>query len=234
MNTAEEILSQLDHSATEFSFPALDNGYIYPGDVRLSVYRDAQNWLMIIEHLGANPRCGDIDSIQNCLHLYGSNLHRRPGTANEDFLHPVHTLPDHPVFDDDYDFYVRSDAAYIVIRDETVKFDISLPALELKGIQLTNNQQADASVLLRSLLPEYRDALLASNEELALRNPGGLPLWMQLDEWHHPDVVGNVLPSQSETFQMLASAIATGEKNKYRPIQPPNTHWSSWPEGGTL
>lgn len=34
-------------------FPMLDNGYVYPADVRLTVYRDTQDWLMIIEALGA-------------------------------------------------------------------------------------------------------------------------------------------------------------------------------------
>ena len=33
--TVDEILRQLDDSARKFTFPMLDNGYIYPLDVRL-------------------------------------------------------------------------------------------------------------------------------------------------------------------------------------------------------
>lgn len=234
MNTAEDILGQLDNSARQFSFPALDNGYIDPADVRLSIYRDAEDWLMIIEHLGTNPRTGGFNSIQNCLHLYGSNLHRPPGMADSDFLFPVKACPDSSVFDDRMGWYVINDTGCIMVRDKRVQFDISDVALKRKGIELGSGEKKDGATLLRSLLAENRQDLLASDEQLAQRNPGGLPLWVRLDEWYHPNVLGNERPSDCETFQMLADTIATGETTRYRPTKPPNTHWKNWPEGGTL
>ena len=47
--TFDEILAQLDWAAKRFGFQMLDNGYVYPADVRLSIYRDSKDWLMIVE-----------------------------------------------------------------------------------------------------------------------------------------------------------------------------------------
>src|SRR5215208_739517 len=50
-------------------------------------------------------------------------------------------------------------------------------------------------VVMRSLLPEQRTLSLASSEELAARNKDDLPLFIQLDEWFHPDLAAGELPN---------------------------------------
>jgi hypothetical protein len=231
----DTILQQLDEAAQEFVFPMLDNGYIYPADVRMSIYRDDTRWLMIIEALGiGNQRTSGTDSFCNCLHLFGNALHRKPGTDNSDFLYPIESLPDDLLFADEYEWEVRREARALGIRGQRITLDLSASALEKKGIALQNPPEIDPVAVLRSLLPEYRDLLLASEAELAVRNPHLLPLWLRLDEWHHPDLADEEMPSESETFQMLAAAIATGDRKCYAPTKPPNTDWRNWPEGGEL
>jgi len=231
----EEILAQLDRSAEQFTFPALDNGYIYPADARLSIYRNTQDWLMIIEHLGAyTPRVCGYDTFQNCLHIYGSDLHRPAGTASEDFLYPIEACPDDPLFPDEYEWFVKNNPRCVMVRGNRIKLDLSPAALTAKGIVLLDPPQIDPVAVLRSLLPEHREQLLASELELDQRNKHKLPLFLRLAEWHHPDVTGDATPSASETFQMLAAAISSGNTQHYRPTKPPNTHWRNWPEGGTL
>lgn len=235
MMTAAEILSQLDKCASDFSFPVLDNGYVYPADVRLSVYRDHKDWLMIIEVLGANNgRLSAFDTFTNCLHLFGSRLHREPGMANEDFLYPIDPDPDHPLFDTEWDWFAREDAQSVFIRQRRVSLNLSEEQLAAKGIKLIEPPGKDPPAILRSLLPEHRLDLLATDDELAQRNPHSLPLWLRLDEWNHPDLTNEETPGNSETFRMLAEAIAHGDASHYRPTVKPNTHWRNWPEGGTL
>ena len=41
-------------------------------------------------------------------------------------------------------------------------------------------------------------------------------------------------PSSYETWQQLAQVLATGDARYYQPTLLPNTHWSNWPESGTL
>jgi hypothetical protein len=233
--TADEILEQLDACAGEFSFPMLDNGYVYPVDQRLSVFRDAERWLIIIEVVGANsPRLGGYDAFVNCLHLFGNCLHRNPGTANEDFLALIGPCAEGSIFASQYEWFAKPDARCVMIRDRRVELDFSPEVLKAKGIELMEPPQIDPPALLRSLVPEHRESLLATAEELARRNPHNLPLWMRLEEWHHPDVAGDEKPSECETFVMLAKAIVSGDTMDYRPTLSANTHWRNWPNGGTL
>jgi hypothetical protein len=88
--------------------------------------------------------------------------------------------------------------------------------------------------LLRALLPEHRGALLATDAERRAGLRDGLAQFLQLNEWEHPDLNNRQLPSETETFPMLAEALAAGDPSLYRPTVPPNTHWRHWPEGGSL
>ena len=65
-------------------------------------------------------------------------------------------------------------------------------------------------------------------------DPAELPLLLRLEEWHHPDLANGELPGGSRTFQQLAEVLATGEASRYQPVEVPNTHWTHWPDGGTL
>lgn len=41
-------------------------------------------------------------------------------------------------------------------------------------------------------------------------------------------------PSSYETWQQIAKVLATGDTSFYEPTLEPNTHWSNWPESGSL
>ena len=85
---------------------------------------------------------------------------------------------------------------------------------------------------LRALLPNYRSLLLATEVERRAHLPADLPEIPQLDEWRHPDLADDELPSHIETFQQLAAVLSTGDPARYAPIAPPNIHWRHWPYGG--
>ena len=44
----------------------------------------------------------------------------------------------------------------------------------------------------------------------------------------------NNRPSAYETWQLLATVIATGDPSAYQPTLAPNTHWKLWPDSGSL
>jgi len=229
--TTTEILEQFDHCARDCTFPMLDNGYVYPVDVRLEAYRDEGRWAVVIEVVGFHYRAGGIDGISNCLHLFGNCLKRRPGTANEDFLYPT---GDGSPFDHEFGATVRPDAKSIHIRDVDVPLHLSQSAFQVAGIDLLEPPTVFIYELLRLLTLSHRQLLLATEEELRDRVPPDLPMILRLDEWHHPDLAGDERPSTSETFQMIADVLVSGDAGVYQPALEPNTHWSNWPAGGTL
>ena len=231
--TTNEILAQLDRCAAEFTFPMLDNGYVYLADVRLEAYRDEARWAMVIEVVGFNIRAGAHDGINNCLHLFGNCLKRPPGTANEDFLHLTDDGADEPIFVEDSLDIVRPEAKAIYVRGQEVEFTLDTSEFAKHGIDL-ESAEVHSHELLRLLSGQHRARFFATEEELRDRIPPDLPMVLRLDEWHHPDLAGGDLPSRSETFQTIAEVLVTGDPARYRPAKTPNTHWRHWPEGGTL
>lgn len=66
--------------------------------------------------------------------------------------------------------------------------------------------------VLRRLVPQYRDLLLADEQELRDRIPADLPEILRLDEWHQPDFPGeDSPPSDAEVYQQLADVLASGD-----------------------
>ncbi len=262
--SAEDILSQLDQCAAAFNFPILDNGYVYLADVRISAYRDKKRWAMIIETLGYNPRASGIQSFSSSLYCFGNCLKGTPGLDNDSWVYPISDGPDGPLLDEANSLNegakslriretvvrINRDAAFLAGKKIGRKFDIEnwrAYAMRQKGPLRKNLLDAARPIedaggaeefrgqdLLRSLVPEHRNLLLATDGELSQRLSVELPLLLRLDQWHHPDVSAGEMPSKSEAFKMIAEVLATGDASRYKPTQEPNTHWSNWPSGGDL
>ena len=230
--TAEDILAQLDDCVAAYAFPMLDHPYNYLGDVRLSGYADATRWALVIEALGYNPRAF---GALNKLYHFGNCLRGRAGVENGDFLSPAVAFERAGAEEEwEDEGHVPEGVEQVLIRGEPVPIPRAPEVLAAKGIELQEPPRLRPEELLRALLPEHRDRLLATEEERRRRIPPDLPLVIRLDEWHHPDVGNEERPSECPTFQLIAQVLVTGDPNRYCPTLPPNTHWKNWPEGGTL
>ncbi|WP_127507685.1 DUF7003 family protein [Actinoplanes solisilvae] len=206
-----EIISQLDTAAERYAFPDLNNGYSYAVDARLHAYHDARRWALIVETVGYSPRAGNLTDV---LHIFGNCLTiGGPGSDNADFLDRI----------DNWDEIEDIDEPEIYCGTPILVRGHRLEVPAERGDELID--------VLRQLVPDHRELLLADEQELRRRVPADLPEIMRLDDWHHPD---GDLPSESTTFRQLADVLATGRTKLYAPEMPPNTHWSHWPESGTL
>src|SRR5215813_168430 len=133
---SDEILSQLDGCAKEFAFPMLDNGYIYPVTTRLNAFRDDVRWALIIEVVGFNPRTGGHNGINNALHCYGNCINTKPGLRDENFLNTTLDGTEEPIFDEEYEFFLRPEATKIRIRDSVIPVNHDCEFYVSKGIEL--------------------------------------------------------------------------------------------------
>lgn len=231
--TQDEILHQLDLCAADYTFPVLDNGYVYLADVRLSAYRTDQYWALVIEQLGTDYRAG---GLFNALYRFGNCFVQTPGLANEDILAVMDSPDNYPIFPDEDHWDIRIKKGLLRVRNELISYDVSPDNLLAHGI--TEDEQDMEAVtiteLVRSLVPEHHALLMATEDELRRALPPEIPLILRLDEWHHPDVIEAEIPSKNEAFQMIAEVLVSGDATKYKPTLPPNTHWSNWLESGTL
>ena len=88
--------------------------------------------------------------------------------------------------------------------------------------------------VMRGLVPEHRDVLLASEAERRRGLPADLPLLIQLDDWDHPRLMDGELPSSSDSFKQLARVIAQGDPRLSPPTDDGNVQWRHWPHSGSL
>ncbi len=243
---AEEILAILDQCCDSFTFPMLDNGYVYLAATRLSLYRSDTDWAMVIEVFGFSPRSGAPDTH---IHTFASRLHDRNNP--EHYIHQdayeryLANNPNNesrfvfPVRDGSWqdvgnDEFVSADAKEVMVREHAVKLPL-VGEYAMHGIEVEQAPRIQVFELCRFLADIIRDELLATAGERRISVVPDMRQILQLEEWHHPNVVDeDDRPSGSETFQQLARVLATGSAAMYRPKQPPNTHWRNWPEGGGL
>ncbi len=72
MDSASQVLRILDKCCADSKFPAFDNGYVYLAAARLSLFRSAEDWAMVFEIFGFNPRAGaptlDVTTFASRLH----------------------------------------------------------------------------------------------------------------------------------------------------------------------
>ena len=232
--TAKDILEQLDQSAANFEFPMLDNAYVYPVTNRLSAYRDHERWMIIIEAVGFSYRGGGHNGISNCLYIYGNQLNQKPGSNNANFIRFTSDSTAGPTFDTTAEEFLNPYVNSMLLREREISIPNDPQFYSAQGAKTERTERVTIWEMLRGLEPEHRGEFFATSTELQQRVPEDLPLFLRLEEWHHPDLANGEQPGRNETFIMLADALETGDLSIFQPKSSPNTHWSNWPEGGTL
>ena len=242
---AGRILAILDACAARMTFPVLDNGYVYPAASRLTCYRSATDWALVIEVFGFSPRAGSPDVTT---YTFASALRGRKGpeayvsrAAYDKALveNPHNSMDTAFPFDDDAwqepedQEFVRAGASSARIRGRDVPLP-SLDRLAAHGVALAEPPRVQVFEACRALAADHRELVLATPEERRAHVAPDLVEILRLEEWHHPDVAGDERPSAAHGFQQIAAVLETGDPGLYRPTEPPNTHWSHWPVGGTL
>lgn len=240
------ILDVLDRGCRDFAIPMLDNGYVYLAAARLSLHRSETDWALVSEIFGFSPRNGAPDV---GVWSFGSRLANRRTAADyasedayRNYLR-VHANDDSAFFYPLGDGWQESDDRELVARDATLLTvrgkDVAIPArdeLRLFGIEPSEPEpdRLRTFEVCRYVAAIERDLVLATPEERRTRVPADLHEVLVLDDWHHPDTVTGQVASETAAFRSIAQVLATGNLAAYDAGEPGNTHWSNWPDGGSL
>lgn len=241
-----DILRVLDACCDAFTFPMLDNGYVYLAATRLAAFLSAEDWHITVEIFGFSPRAGVPDlNVYN----FGSNLQNRKTmdefVTRDAYANYLRVNPNnesqffYPIengdwIEEEYGEMVSSTACEIKVRGQSLSIPNS-DEYEGLGVALESPPEVSIFELCRAIASKHRDLVLATENERSLMVPENSRLIFLLDEWNHPDVVDpNSKPSGNETFQQIAKVLVEADPSLYSPTQPPNTHWSNWPDGGQL
>ena len=119
----------------------------------------------------------------------------------------------------------------VVIRGSEIKVDLREYA---QANELAYPPAYGGPDLTRSLVLAKRPLLLLTEEALSAYLLPEMKLLARLEEWRHPDLSGEELPSDSIFFRSLAEALAEGDASRIDASETPNGHWKHWPDSGTL
>lgn len=241
--TADSILKVLDDCAESFTFPVLDNGYVYLASTRLSVYKSLSDWAIIIEVFGFSPRSGEPDTH---IYTFSSNLCSRKTASDyvseEAYKNYIANNPYNesqfifPVENNEWqnpdDLELLNESGNCILRGVDILLPDHNEYAEL-GIELEDDRPQTFE-FCRYLACRYRDTVLCTEEERRISIPPEMELLLQLEEWNHPDITGGELPGNSKTFSQIVELITHDEPKEYNETKQSNTHWSNWPEAGTL
>ena len=230
----QEILHQLDTEAESYDFPMLDNGYYYHGDQKLTIFRDVRRWAILLEILAYNNHCDGIDGITTISSVFGNCL--TGWNDNENFKYFANDNPTPTFLYDNAKYvpYLNPEATSIKIRDTEIPIIFDKNYYTAKGIEFEYENMITPWEFMRGLVPEYSKLFWLTRPEISKKIPVDIPIFLTLDDWHHPDLVADEKPSDTETFQQLADVIVTGDKSLYSTNEKNNTHWKNWPAGGAL
>ena len=129
----------------------------------------------------------------------------------------------------------RPDARTLIVRGKEVAVP-SREELRSFGIEPAEPEPERVRTfeVCRYLAATERELVLATPEERRTHVPADLSTILVLDDWHHPDTVVGQVASDTTAFRSLALVLATGDVGAYDRSEPGNTHWSNWPDGGSL
>jgi hypothetical protein len=242
---SKQILKVLDDCCKAFTFPAMDNGYVYLAASRLTLFRSEVEWAIMIEIFGFSPRAGLPDT---SVYTFGSSLNNRKTPeqyvnrkAYENYLKNNPNNEFYSAYPIDEGSWQDSSNLELLAENATeLKLrsgDVWLPSVDMyktHGIDLQEQGSPRVFELCRFLAATKREKVLGTPQERRTNVLPELQQILQLEEWEHPDIISNQLASDTQAFQQLSEVLASGDIGGYHPSRPPNTHWRYWPDGGSL
>ncbi len=130
-----------------------------------------------------------------------------------------------------FDSVVINGSKFNICYDLSEYYKLNIDPL----ISKKKDEFIDITSYLKYLHAHYPHLLFTSEESKKEFLDEDIPKLMELNEWYTEDCMYNwdggyvgTLPSQIETYKMLAKVIVTGDTSYYKPTIKPNTHWSNW------
>ncbi len=124
----------------------------------------------------------------------------------------------------------------IRIRDALVKIKLSSDKFEKLGIKIDEYENPNKLIGFGELIRYFNETnpkiINATQKEIKSQLPNEIPKLMTIDKFYHLSVYEEErLPSQIETYQLIAKVLVKKDTKEWKPSLQPNNHWSNWESG---
>lgn len=224
---AKDILSILDKEALEYNFPMPDNLCNYNAGMRLTAFRSMQEWLIIFEMLNYTQNHEFLNEI--C--AFGNKLEVQGFAFESPVL--IETIKNTSFYKENGNFCIEPSQCSVQFKKESVS--VCFHDEDYQKARVDQNSKAPTPAkLLRLFASAFNKNIYEENENLLKlvgRSNSGLMQFIKLEEWQHPDLAQDELPSQSISMLSLSEALEEGKPEIYFcPKEKINSHWYYWGE----
>jgi hypothetical protein len=195
----------------------LNNVYFYYSRARLNSFVGGKDWLIVFQVIAYFTRSAELG---NFLYAYGSVI---PDGIDQDKYLVYATQLDKKDIADRFNFKLS-------IRGKSVKAKLTEDDYAEYDIPVDEEHPPELDVA-RIVGWKYADLVFLPEDELLdFLGLSGRRLrpFLTLEDWYHPNVADDELPSQSDSLDQLAEAMSKKDKSAYKLQGTGNTHWSNW------
>ncbi len=254
----EEILAYLhDAAAAAYSQPSphgmdfeffldLEHGYTATADSRLHLFADEGRWALVMEKIGYTSPAGAtdcqlnyfgncVDPVREYSEIGGRD--QMSNTVSFDVISGAsfESIENRTGTEDEQWELVDPTATAVMVKGQAVDLPIDAEVLDSLGIPVRewNNPRRliDYGALTRYLAATNPVAIRATDLEIRRQLPADLPKLMTIDRFQNLSLYERQLPSDVETYRLIAKVLATLDTSQWQPTVAPNNHWSKWESG---
>ena len=187
---SQDILRVLDIYSKNCEFPIFGNMNFDMAKCRLTAFTEGESWAILFEVVGVDPNL----SIANDLYVYTNQPMENGLCISIDDLVTVPDVDD--LFDDEDNFLVHPHSLNLLIRNTSLRVDLTDKDYTLAGI---GPYPFSLTKLARWLCKDYKNLLFLTADEMVEEsglNFSSKPFY-QSEEWLHTD---EELPGSNEFF----------------------------------
>ncbi|WP_413669962.1 hypothetical protein ACEN9X_08515 [Mucilaginibacter sp. Mucisp86] len=223
----------------------LEHGYFSTAGNHIHLYADASRWAIVFEKSGYANRGGDaeieLNYIGNCINYPIDKYPERNYITNVSSIilitgEEYERIQNKSGSEMEQFELVDPNANYVIVRGHKIKIEHSDKNYTHFGIKPRGFDNPKRLISFKGLvryLSETQPSIVnATNDDIKAHLPGDLPEISVIDKFHFESVYQkHILPSNQETYQLIAKVLVTGNPAFWKPKNKPNNHWSNWESG---
>jgi hypothetical protein len=226
-------------------FLDLEHGYCVTAGNRIHLYADKTRWAIVFEKSGYQNRGDDaeieLDYVGNCIDYPVDKYSDRNYITNSSrivLITPKEYDRIHNTQGKDMETFelISPDVAEIDIRGKKIRIEHDSTKYLQLGIHPRSGGNPNHLIgfgdLVRYINETEPGTISATSADIKQYIPKDLPELMTIDKFHYESVyTSKMLPSDQETYQLIAKVLVSRNPSFWKPAKPANNHWTNWESG---
>jgi hypothetical protein len=226
-------------------FLDLEHGYCETAGSRIHLYADSTRGIIVFEKSGYQNRGTsaeiELNYIGNCINYPVDDYPERNYITNSSHvilidLTEFERIENKECAEMETFELIEQSIKEIKIRDKFVPFDSDFKHYEKVGIEIRTEGNPKKLIgfgdLIRYLHETNPTLISATEEDIRKHIPKDVPKLMTIEQFHFVSAYERTnLPSQQETYKLLAKILVTRDTTNWKPTQKPNNNWKNWESG---